>query len=62
MMKKVYGEDFLSNSLIHEWFKRFQEGREALEDDERSGRPRNVVNEETRKLCVNSSEKSRNHR
>ena len=31
---------------IHEWFKRFQEGREALEDDERSGRPRNVVNEE----------------
>ena len=38
---------------IHEWFKRFQEGREALGDDERSGRPRNVVN---------SSEKSRNHR
>ena len=40
---------------IHEWFKRFQEGREALEDDERSGRPRNVVNDE-------NAEASRNHR
>ena len=39
-MKKVYG------SRVHEWFKRCQEGREALEDDEHSGRPRNVVNEE----------------
>ena len=35
---------------IHEWFKRFQEGREALEDDERSGRPRNVVNEENTEI------------
>ena len=32
MMKKVYGDDCLSHSRIHEWFKRFQEGR--------SGRPR----------------------
>ena len=46
MMKKVYGDDCLFRSRIHEWFKRFQEGREASEDDERSGRPRNVVNEE----------------
>ena len=43
MTKKVYGDDCLSRSRNHEWFKR-QEGREALEDDERSGRPRNVVN------------------
>ena len=47
MMKKVYGDDCLCRSRIHEWFKRFQEGRKALEDDERSGRPRNVENEET---------------
>ena len=39
MTKQVYGDDCLSRSRIHEWFKRFQEGREALEDDERSGRP-----------------------
>ena len=33
MMKKVYADDCVTR--IHEWFKRFQEGREALEDDER---------------------------
>ena len=42
MMKEVYGDDCLFHSRIHELFKRFQEGREALEDDERSGRPRDV--------------------
>ena len=36
-MKNVYGDDCLSRSRIHEWFKRCQEGREALEDDERLG-------------------------
>ena len=46
MMKKVYRDDCCR---IHEWFKHFQEGRKALEDGERSGRPRNVVNEENRK-------------
>ena len=50
MMKKVYGDNCLSRSRIHEWFKRFQEGREALEGDERSGRPRNVVNEENAEI------------
>ena len=50
MMKKVYGDDCLSYSRIHEWFKRFQEGREALEDDERSSQPRNVVNEENAEI------------
>ena len=30
---------------VAEWFKRFLDGRDALEDDERSSRPRNVVNE-----------------
>ena len=33
MMKKVYGDNCLSRRRIHEWFKRFYEGREALEDD-----------------------------
>ena len=50
MMKKVYGDDCLSRSSIHEWFKHFQEGREALEDDERSGRPRNIVNEKNAEI------------
>ena len=50
MMKNVYADDCLFRSLIHEWFKRFQEGRGALEDDECSGRPRNVVNEENAEI------------
>ena len=49
MMEKVYGDDWLSRSRINA-FKRFQERREALEDDERSGRPRNVVNEENAEI------------
>ena len=50
MMKKVYGDDCLSRSRICEWFKRFQEGREALKDDESSGRPRNLVKEENAEI------------
>ena len=50
MMKKVYGDDCLSRSRIHEWFKRFQEGSETLEDGERSDRLRNVVNEENAEI------------
>ena len=50
MLKKVYGDDCLSRSRTQEWFRRFQEAREALEDDERSGRKRNVVNEENAKI------------
>ena len=62
MMKKVYGDDCLSRSRIHEWFKRFQVGREALQDDERSGRPRNVVNEGNSEIVRKFIRKSRNHR
>ena len=39
MIKNVYGDDCISRRRIHEWFKRCQEGREALENDGRSGRP-----------------------
>ena len=49
-MTKVYDDDSLSRYRIHEWFKRFQEGREALKDDEPSGRPKNVVNEENAEI------------
>ena len=59
MMKKVYGDDCLSRSRSHEWFKRVQGERE--EDDERSGRPRNVVNEENAEIvreCIRKEPKS----
>ena len=46
MMQKVYGDECLSRSTIYEWFKRFEEGRENLNGDERSGLPISAVNEE----------------
>jgi hypothetical protein len=35
MLKSAYGEECLSRTNVFEWHKRFKEGRESLEDDER---------------------------
>ena len=45
MMQQVYGSDCLSRATINGWFRRFKDGKEHLTDDERSGRPREAVNE-----------------
>jgi hypothetical protein len=34
LLQSAYGSDSLSRSTTFEWFKRFREGRELLEDDE----------------------------
>jgi transposase len=39
MLKNAYGEECLSRTNVFEWRKRFQEGRESLQEDERKGRP-----------------------
>ncbi len=39
MMKTAYGDDCLSRSNIFEWFSKFRDGRQSVEDDERTGRP-----------------------
>ncbi|XP_025153781.1 putative uncharacterized protein FLJ37770 [Harpegnathos saltator] len=39
MLKKLFGDDITSQSRVYEWYKLFQEGREDIEDDARSGRP-----------------------
>ncbi|XP_041565913.1 protein GVQW3-like [Drosophila elegans] len=46
LMKQVYGDDCLSRTSTYEWFNRFKNGRESLEDDERSGRPKSAVIDE----------------
>lgn len=43
LMKKVYGDDCLSRTRVYEWFKRFQEVRKDIKDDEYTGRPKIVV-------------------
>ena len=44
-MPKLYCDESLVRSTLHEWFKQFKEGREDLNDDEHTGRPRSAVNE-----------------
>ena len=33
MLKEVFGEQALSQARRFEWFKRFKDGRESVEDD-----------------------------
>jgi transposase len=39
LIKQAYGDNALSRTWVLEWYARFRDGRENLEDDERSGRP-----------------------
>jgi transposase len=39
MLTEAYGADFMSRARVFEWHKRFSDGREDVEDDERPGRP-----------------------
>ena len=39
LLKEVFGDNCMSRTQVFKWHKRFLEGREAVEDDERAGRP-----------------------
>ena len=39
MLITAYGESAMSKTRAYKWYKRFQDGREDVEDDERPGRP-----------------------
>lgn len=45
MLRKVYGNDVLSRTSVFEWFKRFKSGRESVEDDKHTGRPKSSRSE-----------------
>ena len=64
-MQQVYGSDCLSRATINEWFRRFIDGREYLTDDERSGRPREAVNqsniEKVRQFIKNDNNNNNNN-
>jgi len=44
-MKNVYGDQCLFRAQVFRWFARFRDGREDLEDDKRSPKPRTSRNE-----------------
>ncbi|KAJ4447653.1 hypothetical protein ANN_09660 [Periplaneta americana] len=39
MLVQVYGREAVSRKCVYEWFKRFREGKETIENEPRSGRP-----------------------
>ena len=46
MLTKAYDESAMSKTRVHEWYKRFQDGREDVKDDERPGRPSTSTTDE----------------
>ena len=46
MLTKAYGERTMSKTRVYEWYKRFQDVRKDVEDDERPGRPRTSTTDE----------------
>ena len=39
MLQQAFGEDCLSRTQCHEWYRRFKSGRTSVEDDPKTGRP-----------------------
>jgi len=39
MMQNAYDDQRLGRTRCYDWFKRFKDGRESVDDDPRSGRP-----------------------
>lgn len=46
LLKQVYGVDCLSRGRVHEWFNRFKNGREDLNDDEHVGQSKFVITDD----------------
>ena len=39
LLREVYGDDAMSQARVYEWHKRFRDGRESVDDDQKTGRP-----------------------
>jgi hypothetical protein len=39
MLQKVFGDETMSRTTTHEWYRRFKDGRTSIGDDPRPGRP-----------------------
>ncbi|XP_011263146.2 uncharacterized protein LOC105255530 [Camponotus floridanus] len=46
MLQKAFGDHALSERNVYKWYKHFKEGRESVEDEERSGRPSTSTDEQ----------------
>ena len=48
----MYGDNAMSDSMVRKWFRMFNEGRENVHDEARSGRPSLVNDDLVRKVNV----------
>ena len=58
-IKKAFGDDSMSAAQIKLWYRRFKDGREAVESDQRSGRPstsRTLENVESVWAAINENQ------
>ena len=49
-LQQVYGDTVPCRAVIYDWIKRFKEGREQIEDDQREGRPSTSTSAENLQL------------
>ncbi|KAL4149442.1 hypothetical protein QTP88_003392 [Uroleucon formosanum] len=69
MLQNAYGDQCLGRTQCYDWFKRFKDGRESVDDDPRSGRPSTStddahvtkVNEIVRSMAMMLRQKSNHH-
>ena len=47
MLKVAFGDSAMSRARVFEWYNRFKNGREDVEDDKRPGRPSTSVTDDT---------------
>lgn len=47
MLLEAYGDTCMSRARVFEWHRRFSMGRESVEDDDRSGRPRKSITDDS---------------
>jgi hypothetical protein len=45
MLQNAYGISATEKTIVYEWYKRFQDGRDDVEDDERSTSTQHVNNQ-----------------
>ncbi|XP_020299081.1 putative uncharacterized protein FLJ37770, partial [Pseudomyrmex gracilis] len=45
MLQNAFGDTVMSKKNVYKWYKDFHEGRERVEDEERSGRPSTATDE-----------------
>jgi transcriptional regulator with XRE-family HTH domain len=46
MLQQAYGENCLSRTQCHEWYRRLKSGRTSIEDDPKSGRPSTSIEDD----------------